>query len=94
MLSNGGEKNFIYHAFAAPFNERVGTEIGMSLLTGWVMECTSCRTEVFKFIHQRILTQHLANYCCVVSIHRLIVITSYRASKLDLDKNQSVRNRF
>ena len=59
-------------------------------LTCWITECTSCRTEVFKFFHQRILTQHLANYCCVVSIHGLIVITSYRTSKLDLDKNQSV----
>ena len=31
-------------------------------LTCWITECTSCRTEVFKFMHQRILTQHLANY--------------------------------
>ena len=54
------------------------------------MECTSCRTEVFKFMHQRILTQHLANYCCVISIQGLIVIASYKTSKLDLDQNQSV----
>ena len=59
-------------------------------LTYWITECTSCRTEVFKFMHQRILTQHLANYCCVVSIQGLIVIASHRTSKLDLDQNQSV----
>ena len=41
-------------------------------------------------MHQRILTQHLANYCCAVSIQGLIVIASYRTSKLDLDQNQSV----
>ena len=46
--------------------------------------------EVFKFMHQRILTQHLANYCCVISIQGLIVIASYKTSKLDLDQNQSV----
>ena len=41
-------------------------------------------------MHQRILTQHLANYCCVGSIHGLTVIASYRTSELDLDKNQSL----
>ena len=41
-------------------------------------------------MHQRILTQHLANYCCVVNIQGLIVIASYRTSKQDLDQNQSV----
>ena len=41
-------------------------------------------------MHQRTLTQHLANYCCVVSIRRLIVIVSCRTSKQDMDMNQSV----
>ena len=59
-------------------------------LTCWITECTSCRTEVFKFMRQRILTQHLANYCCVASIQGLLVFASYRTSKLDLDQNQSV----
>ena len=31
--------------------------------------------EIFKFMHQRILFRHLANYCyIVISIHGLIVI--------------------
>ena len=59
-------------------------------LTCWKTECTSCRTEVFTFMHQRILIQHLANYCRVVSIHGLIVIVSCRNSEQDMDKNQSV----
>ena len=41
-------------------------------------------------MHQRILTQHLANYCCVISIQGLIVIASYKTSKADLDQNQLV----
>ena len=54
------------------------------------MECTSCRTEIFKFMHQRLLTKNLANYCHAVSTQGLIVIASYRTSKLDLDKNHTV----
>ena len=60
------------------------------VLTCRITECTSCRTEVFKFMHQRILTQHLANYCFVVSIHRLTAIAICRTSKLHLERNQSV----
>ena len=41
-------------------------------------------------MHQRILIQHLANYCCVVRIHELIVIVSCRTSEREVDKNQSV----
>ena len=59
-------------------------------ITCWKTECKSCRTEVFTFMRQRILIQHLANYCCVVSIYGLIVIVSCRTSKQDVDKNQSV----
>ena len=59
-------------------------------LTCWKTECTSCRTEVPKFMHQSILIQHLTNYCCVVRIHGLIVIVSCRTSKQEVDKKKSI----
>ena len=48
----------------------------------------SCRTKVFEFMDQRILIQHLVNYCCVVRVHKLIVIVSCRTSEQEVDNNQ------
>ena len=62
-------------------------------LTCWKTECTSCGTEVFKFMHQRILIQHFASYCFVVSIHGLIYFCQLQNFQTRRGQ-ESVSNRF